>query len=313
MKAATRQAGEAGRADLAGAETLGALILFGLFVTVIALLNVTAVPDAGLAAEEAHHARVLDALGGLQAEAEAAANPASLGATLSRSVPLGPERDAGQDFFSFFLAEPSRSAGQLSFTHDYGNVTLSHTRQGVPGTVYDVGSPHARFPLGRLTFDPHPHFRPEGVLQWEGGALVATSPEGATLRHAPPVSVAVQGDTTHVSVKVRVLNGTAAELGGTSSVRVGLATEAATLVSPRADNADQVTLRLETAHGEAWGAWLNATSATAGLAAGEYSTLVQRGAAPGGLDVVTWTVLGTGTGNDVRLTSGLAVQGVRLG
>lgn len=309
----TRTARRGGEADLAGAETLGALILFGLFVTVIALLNVTAVPDSGREAEEEHHARVLDDLGGLQAEAEAAANPASLGATVSRSLSLGPQRDAGQDFFSFFMAEPARAAGQLTFTHDYGNVTLSHTRHGVPGTVYDVGSPDARFPLGRLTFDPHPNFRPEGILQWEAGALVATAPGSETLRQAPPITIAQNGGTTHVSVKVRVLNGTAADVGGTSSVRVALATEAATLVSPHADNADQVTLRLETRHGTAWGAWLNATSAEAGLAAGQYGASVQRGAAPGGLDVVTWTVLGTGSGNDVRLTTGLAVQGVRLG
>lgn len=295
--------------EAAGAQTVGALILFGLFVTVIALLNVTSVPEGGRAAEEAHHARVVEALGGLQAEAEAAAP----GAAVSRTLPLSPPRPAGQDFFSFFLADPAQAAGELSFEADHGNVTLSHTRAGEGTPVFDVGSADARFPLGRLTFDPHPAFRPAGVLRLEGGALVAATPEGATLRHAPGVSVRVAEGTTHVTVLVRVLNGTSADLGGTSTTRVTLATEAATLASPLAGNADRVALRLETEHGTAWGAWLNATATEGGLAPGQFTTTVRRGAGQDGLDVVAWTVEGTGSGNDVRLTSGLTVHRVTLG
>ena len=300
--------------ERASAQTVGALILFGLFVTVIALLNVTSVPDAGLAAEEQHHARVLDALGGLQSEAEAASLPTSVGATVSRTLPLAPERDAGGDFFSLFLAQPAQATGQLTFTAGYGNVTLSHTRDGVAGTLYDVGTPDAPFPLGRLRFDPHPNFRAPGLVDLENGAVVTTTDESATLRHAPPVSVSVQGGVTQVTVKVRVFNGTAADLGGTASVRLGLETEAATLNSPVNPNADQVTLRLETEHGSAWGAHLNETATRGGLAtSAQFATSVQRDAAPGGLDVVTWTVYGTGTGNDIKLTSGIGILGVRLG
>lgn len=312
---AASRAARARRDDVAGAETIGALILFGLFVTVIALLNVTAVPDAGLAAEEAHHAQVLDALGGLQAEAEAASLPSTVGATVARALPLAPERDAGSDFFSFFLAEPAQAAGQLTFEPGYGNVTLSHTRNGVPTALYDIGTPDARFPLGRLTFDPHPVFRQAGVVQLENGALVTTTPSTATLRHAPPVSVSVQGDVTQVTVKARILNGSSQDVGGTAGVRVGFETEAATLVSPVNPNANQLTLRLETAHGPAWGAFLNETATKGGLSAGQFSTTVALGAGEDGLDVVTWTVTGTAAGNqnDIRLTSGLAILGTRLG
>ena len=304
------------RADeVAGAETVGALILFGLFVTVIALLNITSVPDAGLAAEEEHHARVLDVLGGMQAEAEAASLPTTVGATVGRALPLAPERDAGSDFFSFFLAKPAQAAGQLTFEPAYGNVTLSHTRQGTPGTLHDVGTPDAQFPIGRLTFDPHPVFRQEGVVRLEDGAVVTTTSGAATLRHAPAISVGVQGGVTHVTVKARILNGSAQDVGGTAGVRVGLETEAATLVSPVNPNANEVTLRLETDHGPAWGAFLNETSAKGGLSAAQFSTTVQRGAGQHAADVVTWTVLGTASGaqNDIRLTSGLAIFGVRLG
>ena len=51
------------RDEMAGAETVGAILLFGLFVAVITILNVTSVPAAGLAAEEQHHEDVLAALG----------------------------------------------------------------------------------------------------------------------------------------------------------------------------------------------------------------------------------------------------------
>jgi hypothetical protein len=303
------------REDAAGAETVGALILFGLFVTVIALLNVTSVPSAGLSAEEAHHEKVLDAMGGIQAEAEAASLPTAVGATVGRALPLAPERSAGGDFFSLFLAQPAQAAGQLTFEPSYGNVTLSHTRQGNPATVYDVGAAVARFPLGRLTFDPHPVFRQPGLVRLEDGAVVTTDAASETLRHAPPVTLSVQGGVTHLTVKVRVLNGTAADVGGTAGVRVGLQTEAATLTSPVNPNANAVTLRLETAHGRAWGAFLNETAADGGLTGAQSTTTVERGAGAGGLDVVTWTVAGTagGSQNDIRLTSGLAILGVRIG
>jgi hypothetical protein len=303
------------RDEVAGAETVGALILFGLFVTVIAMLNVTSVPSAGLAAEEAHHEKVLDTLGGLQSEAEAASLPTSVGATVSRALPLAPERDAGSDLFSLFLAQPAQAAGQVTFAPDYGNVTLSHTRHGNPATLHDVGTSTARFPLGKLSFDPHPVFRQHGIVQLEDGALVTTTSASETLRHAPPVSLSVQGGVTHLTVKVRVLNGSTADVGGTAGVRVGLETEAATLTSPVNPNANQVVLRLETSHGRAWGAFLNETASEGGLTAAQFSTTVQRGAGEGGLDVVTWTVDGTlgGTSNDIRLTSGLAILGVRIG
>ena len=303
------------RDEVAGAETVGALILFGLFVTVIALLNVTAVPDAGLAAEEEHHQRVLDTLGGLQAEAEAASLPTSTGATVSRALALAPERDVGSDFFSLFLAKPARAAGQVTFASEYGNVTLSHTRNAAPGALYDVGTPDAKFPLGRVTFDPHPNFRQPGLVQLENGAVVTTTPDAETLRQTPAISLSVQGGVTHLTVKVRVFNGSAQDLGGTSGVRVGLETEAATLHSPVSPNANQVVLRLETAHGRAWGAFLNETATEGGLTGAQFSTVVSMGTAPEGLDVVAWTVSGTGVGgqNDIRLTSGLAILGVRLG
>lgn len=307
------KANRAARQDeVAGAETVGALILFGLFVTVIALLNVTAVPDAGLAAEEAHHLKVLDALSGLQSEAEAASLPTSVGATVGRSLPLGPERGGGHDFFSLFLATPVQAAGQLTFEPSYGNVTLSHTRQGVPGTLYDVGTPSARFPVGRLSFDPHPQFRQEGVVDLEMGGVVTTTAGSASMRYAPAVTVEVQGSLTLVTVKVRVLNGSASSLGGTAPVRVGLETQAATLVSPVSPNADRVVLRLETEHGSAWGAFLNRTSTEGGLSAAQFSTVVATGAGTGGLDLLTWTVEGTGSGNDIRLASGIGILGVRL-
>lgn len=313
MKAS--RAARARNDEAAGAETVGALILFGLFVTVIALLNVTSVPSAGLAAEEAHHEKVLDALGGLQAEAEAASLPTSVGATVGRAVPLAPERSSGSDFFSLFLAQPAQAAGQLTFDEDYGNVTLSHTRQGNPSTLYDVGTPTARFPLGRLTFDPHPIFRQQGVVDLENGAVATTTSTSETLRHAPPITLSVQGGITQLTLKVRVLNGSAADVGGTAGVRVGLETEAATLTSPINPNANQVVLRLETEHGRAWGAFLNKTATEGGLTAGQFTTTVQRGAGEGGLDVVTWTVDGTtgGASNDIRLTSGLAILGLRIG
>lgn len=312
MAKATRAA-RLRRDETAGAETVGALVLFGIFVTVIAMLNVTAVPDAGLAAEETHHARVLDVLGSLQADAEGVSIPSAVGADVGRVLPLGPERDPGQDFFSFFMASPAQAAGQLSFTADYGNVTLSHKKNGNPATLYDVGGPLVRFPLGRVLFDPHPIFRQEGVVQLEGGALVTTTPTTETIHFAPPITLSVQGGVTHLAVKVRALNGSAQDLGGTSGVRVGLSTEVATLTSAQAANAEEATLRLETDHGIAWGEWLNATSLDGGLTGAQFTTAVSMGTAPGGLDVVTWTVLGTGSQNDVRLTTGLAVHGVRFG
>lgn len=301
------------RDDAAGAETVGAILLFGLFVTVIAYLNVTAVPDAGLKAEEAHYEDVLGALNALQASTEATATPSGVGATASGGFPLSPTRTAGQDFFSFFLAEPALASGEIAFLPDYGNVTVHHYRLGKSDAVVDVGSFTERLPVGRLTFDPHPVFRGAGVAQLEGGGVVTTEGDASSLRFAPPVSVTVSGSTTNVAVKARILNGTAQNAGGSTDIRVALDTEAATLTSPAKNNAQNVTFRLETSYGSAWGAYLNATATAAGLASGSgFETAVSRGTGEGGLDVVTWLVHGTGSGNDVRLTTGIAVHRVRL-
>lgn len=297
------------RDDLAGAQTIGAVILFGLFVTVIAVLNVTAVPDAGRAAEDAHHARALDVLGGLQAEAEGAPE----GATASRVLPLAPERDAGGGFLSFFLAKPAQATGQVTFEAGYGNVTLSHTRTGTPGRIHDAGGESVRLPLGRVTFDPHALFREPEVARLEGGALVVATPASERIAHAPAITLSVEGGVTDVAVNMRLLTGEAADVGGAAGVRLALTTEALTRTAPHAPNADQAVLRLETAHGRAWGAFLNETATEGGLAAGRFTTSVLRGAGQGGLDIVTWTVNGTGSGNDVRLTTGVTLQRARLG
>ncbi len=292
----------------AGAETIGAVLLFGLFVAVIAFLNVTSVPAAGLRGEEEHVARVVDRLNLLQASAEAAAAPGAGGATASVGVPLAPERDAGQDFFSVFLAEPGRATGEIAIDPSYGNVTLRHFVTGSASAIEDVGSAASRLPIGRIAFDPHPVYRAAGIVALENGALLATDPDGATLRFDPPIAVSVSGSETSVVANVRIVNGTAAAVGGAHDVRLALRAEGATLVAPAAANAASVEYRLETAHGTAWGAFLNATSTDAGLTSpGGYATGVARGAGASGLDVVTWTVYGTGTGNDVRLAHGVAV------
>jgi len=163
------------RDDVAGAEVVSAIILFGLFVTVLAFLNVTSVPASGLAAEESHQTQVLASLNTLQTDAESAALPGSAGATIARSVDLAPSRTAGSDFFSFFLAQPAQASGELTFVANYGNITISHWKQG-SGQIFDVGSATSAFPMGRLTFNPHPVFKQEGLMQLEDGALVTTTP-----------------------------------------------------------------------------------------------------------------------------------------
>ena len=301
------------RDEQAGAEVVGALILFGIFVTTIAILNVTAVPNAGLAAEEAHFDRALSALNGLQSEAETAAIPGNLGATVARSLDLAPARSVGQDLFSYFMATPARASGELTFEPAYGGLSVWHYRQAPPGRLDDIGTETAPLPLGRVTFDPHPVFRGEGTVRLENGAVVTTGPSTSVMRYDPPVSVSVEGDTTYVAMRARILNGTAASVGGNAPVRALLTTEAATLTSPLSNNAQNVTMRIETAHGEAWREHLDRISVAAGLAVGaQYHAGLAAGAGPGGLDVVTWHVNGTSTGNDVRLTTGLAVYRVTL-
>jgi hypothetical protein len=46
------------RDEEAGAEVVGALVLFGIFVATIAFLNATAVPQAAGAAEQEHYQHV---------------------------------------------------------------------------------------------------------------------------------------------------------------------------------------------------------------------------------------------------------------
>lgn len=304
------KANRAARADEAGAETIGALILFAIFVATIAILNVTAVPSNGLAAEEEHFTSTLSALNGLQAEAESATQS---GATVARSIELAPARSVAQDFFSFFLAAPARASGEILFEPNYGNLTVVHWRQGNPNSFVDLGSWTARLPVGRLTFDPHPIFRTEGLVQLENGGVVTTAPSASLMRYDPPVSVTVAGSNTLVNIQARVFNGTGNSVGGTAPVRIGLMTEASTLTSPASNNAHNLTLRLETDHGAAWGDYLNRTSTAAGLATGaQFFVNVQTGAASAP-DVVTWHVNGTSTGNDVRLTTGISVHRVTLG
>ena len=299
--------------DKAGAEVVGALLLFGIFVGTIAFLNVTAVPQAGLANEEGHFLDTVAALNALQASAEAAALPGGAGTTVSQAVVLGPPQGEGSDFFSFFVATPAKASGELLHNTSYGSVTLSHREAGTSGAIYDVGSASTELPLGAIVFDPNGIFRGEGVVSIENGALITTEGTSQTLRYAPPISASSSDGITHVTIKTRILNGTSTSLGGTGPARLSLTTEATTLNAPDEANAQEVTLRLETAYGSAWGSYLNETASSGGLETGEFTTLVSQGTGTDGLDVVTWTVTGPpGTGNDIRLTTGLAILGVEL-
>lgn len=306
------KANRAAREEEAGAEVVGALILFGIFVATIALLNVTAVPSAGRVAEEEHYERVLSTLNGLQSEAETAGLPGNTGSTVARSIDLAPARTAGQDFFSFFLATPARASGELTFEPTYGNFSVSHTKTGAPKVYYDIGNASERFPLGRLSFDPHSNFRDPGTIELENAAVVTTSETSSAMRFDPPIGVSVDGATTLVAVKSRVLAGTDFSIGGNAPVRTLLTTEAATLADAASPNADNVTMRISTEQGVAWQEFLERISEDAGLDLGTEYTLSLDLDADDGLDRVTWTIMGTGTGNDVALTTGLAVYSVSL-
>lgn len=313
------------RDEQAGPEVIGALILFGLFVTTIAMLNITAVPAAGLAAEEEHIRTVLDNLNGLQLAGENGATPSNVGATGGVALSLAPARDVGQDFFSFFLAQPAQATGELTFERDYGNLSLYHYQGGGGGLItYDIGAASTGVTVGRITFDPNPVFRDEGIFQLENGGIVSTESGASSMRFAPPVTVTVDSlGITHVAIKARIFNGTDLSIGGSTSVRVALLTEAATLYAPTSENANSTFLRLETAHGPAWASYFNTTSQTAGLSAWDglgtelgYTTSVAMGAGADGADVVTWRVYGidsSATTRDIRLTSGIAVFGVSVG
>ena len=309
---ANRSARSALGDEAAGAETVGALILFGIFVGTIAFLNVTAVPQAGLESEELHYLGVLSALNGLQASAESA-TIGGVGSSVSQSLTLGPTQTSGSDFFSFFVATPAQASGELVFNASYGSITVFHTVSGSTTRIYDVGGAAGGLPMGSLVFDPHAIFRPTGIVSLEDGALITTDGSTQTLRYAPPISVSQSGSTTYLTNKSRVLNGTSAAIGGTGPARASFSTEATTLVAPSAANADSATLLVETSYGSAWGSYLNATSVSAGLASGAgFVTTVSQDTGTNGLDVVTWTVTGTGTGNDLRFTTGLSILGVRL-
>lgn len=295
--------------DDGGPEIVGAIILFGIFVGVIAFLNATAVPNAGLAAEQEHYDKVLSDLNTLQSQAEVASIPGSIGATIAQSVALGPSHESAKDFFSYFLAEPALASGELALTANHGNVTLTHHHSGSPNPITDLGSTTAQFPYGKLSFDPHPIFRQPTQVQLELGGLLATSGDGENMRYAPPITVSTSGGDTFVTINIRVLNGTDFDVGGVAPVRLSLATEAATLASTSAPNARDATLRIETQFGPAWGRYLNSTSETAGLTAGTGFVTTVVGGQGAALDVVTWTVYGLsgGNSNDVRLTTGLAI------
>lgn len=309
------------REDDGVAQVVGAILLFGIFVGIIAFLNVTAVPQAGLAAEEQHLLDVLDELNALQLDAEGAGGPDDVGATVGRALRLSPSHDVGQDFMSFFLAQPARATGEVSFDRDYGAITLHH-HAGNARAHWDIGSAAESLPLGRVTFDQNSVFRTSASYHLETGALIADDGGAPRVRFSPPVLVTSDGEDTTVVVKARVLNGTEGSIGGTTTVRLGLVTEAATLVAPDRPNANSTTLRLHTAHGSAWGAYLNETSLDAGLrpwtggAEVGYHTTVLKGGGKDGLDQVEWRVFGKNANEskrDVRLVSGLAVYTLSMG
>lgn len=311
------------RADDAGAEIIGALILFAIFVATIAILNVTAVPNSGLAAEEEHYESVLSDLNGLQAEAEAAVSP---GATVARSLELAPERSVAQDFFSFFLAAPARSSGELTFEPDYGDLSVSHTRDtgGGPVVTYnDLSGPGEELPLGRLVFDPHSNFRGEGRIELENGGVVSIDGSAGSMRFDPPIRLSTTGGTTLVTVQARVLNGTPVSLGGLAPVRLGFVTEASTLTESATPNANDVEVVLKTLHGDAWSEYLDrisdaalcsaadVTAALPGCTVAQYELVLVEGAG-GALDTLTWTIHGKATddSDDIRLATGISVQRV---
>ncbi|MHB8605456.1 MAG: hypothetical protein ACYDCK_09390 [Thermoplasmatota archaeon] len=308
---ANRASRDTDRSDAGGAEVIGAIILFGIFVATLAILNLTAVPQGGKNAEQTHQADVLDRLNGLQASAEGIALPATVGASVSQSVKLAPSQEAGHDFMSFFLATPGTAAGELSFVANSGGVSLSHTSGGA--TVYDIGSATAFLPLGRVFFDPHSLFAAPATDTLTDGAVITSQGGAETIRFAPPVTVKIANGGTNVTVLTRVLNGTSVDIGGTTAVRVSLAAESVALNAPASNNADTTTFKIETANPTAWSSYLTATSSAAGLASGTQFTVTSGPATDGsGLTVVTWSVNGLGGSNDIRLTSGLAIFRVGL-
>lgn len=312
MKA--NRAARSGREDDASAQVIGALILFGLFVTTIAFLNVYAVPRSGLAAETEHYDRVAAAMSGLQAEAEAAALPSTIGASVARSLDLAPAPVVAKDFISFFMASPARSAGEIRFDPSYGSIRLNHsaynsTTPSTPTNVTDVGNATVAFPIGRLVFDPHSNFRGATTLAWENGGIVETGASTPAMRFAPPITLARDpadpSARIALAIHTRVLNGSSFDVGGGAPVRVQLVTEAATLTTPATPNAESVTLRIETENAAAWDAYLR--DLCEGVTTCSLTTTQS---------LVEWTVegpLASGAGNDISLSVGLAIFRVSAG
>ncbi len=293
--------------DAAVSNVIGAILLFGILAGALVVLNITTVPAMGYANENAHFEDVLGRFGDLQARAASASGGTGAGAAVAGAIPLGPPETRGHDIWDAFLATPARASGNLRFDPAYGNITLTHTRNGSAVPVADAGGAAVRFPMGRILFEPNDHFRHESSLTYEAGAVLSTDLGVSVIRFAPAITVNMSGGIVDVAIDTQALTGAGTAVGGVTPARLGLVPAGAARTDVASPNADEVTLRMETGHGAAWGKFLNATADNAGLMAGSgYTTTVSRGTGSGGIDIVTWTVSGVGTGNDIRLRAGVA-------
>jgi len=261
------------RADERGvSEVLGAILVFGLLISLVALIQMNAIPNANKEVEYQHSIEVQSDMAKLQ---EAVSLTAIEGASKSSTVRLGvsyPPR------FLFF--NPSDVQGQLRTT-DESNLTLSNVEgsgsaetlytggsydystrmleyragykrlEGAPTIYREVGISHERYPGGNITSNETFVDGKQITLVTLNGSLQANGVAAQSIEtvpiSAPARTVAVTNETSdplEITVPTRLSNETWADVLEPQYTRNGGHIEEQTYTE-RPDQDNLLTVRLE--------------------------------------------------------------------
>jgi hypothetical protein len=254
------------------AATVGTIMALLVFLTFFGMFTNQFVPVWMSDNESTHMSTVIEQFASIKSSIDLAISnyansliaPSPIFVPITLSAPGIPVFAASTAGILSFLPSSVYTRPVFNITYQYvsGNQTnwLTPTDDGRSGGILDLYCPNRYFV--------------EQHLIYENGALILNQSDGEYVLAGPQLSVRNSGDAANPSIDIMItflsLYGTNVTVGGTGSKGVNADLLYAGTSAYQNPGMEDLTIHIETGHGNAWYNYLNSTLATAGLVKGTH-------------------------------------------
>ncbi|WP_209683111.1 DUF7289 family protein [Methanohalophilus levihalophilus] len=249
------------KSDSGISTVLSAVLLLGLLVSILAVFNVSYVPEWKADAERAHMDDVYEDMSRLKTNGDLIALSTSIdpNSTVSLSVPI----TMGGGYIPVVGA--SKSSGSLSINDDITSMKIVASNTATNNTyTFNLTD------RGSVIYTSNNNYYVDQVLVYENGALIVSQKNRSIMKQSPPVYINnVFGNDYSVNVNSISLVGDTRSVSSSGTQDVRFDSRSSVWKFNNNEPLTNVTISINSSYPSSWAEYFNSSALSAGLV---YST-----------------------------------------